>query len=498
MPRTSKKIDISVVIPAYNEERLLGSALKSLKNQTFCGNYEIIVVDNNSTDKTIKIAKEMGVKVVFESQQGVAFARERGFRAAKGKIIASTDADTIVPCDWLEKIYETFQRNSNTIGIMGKIEFFGEKSFKVAIVNLFTPFIEFISWLLCGGGCFWGVNFAIKKDIFLRAGGFNTRVVYGEDLELGLRAKKYGKIIFDNKLTIATSARRYKNIKLSDLAELAFINFFFLRFSRKSYIKYFQSVRDFPNFEITAKKYKKISLAIGVFLFAIFISVDLLYLAINPHSQAFGKTYWREKTHDKVIALTFDDGPNEPYTSEILDILNHYQIKATFFEVGKNIEYYPKTTNKLFEDGQIIANHSYSHQRDLLVENKKTIEWEIGKTQEIIRRITGKEPHLFRPPYGYKSPMLLGGLKEFNLLLIEWSDMTNDYYKPGTENIVKKIVAKAKPGGIIALHDGDETKHGSDRFQTVKALPKIIEGLQRQGYQFVTVPELLGVPAYNN
>ena len=101
-----------------------------------------------------------------------------------------------------------------------------------------------------------------------------------------------------------------------------------------------------------------------------------------------------------------------------------------------------------------------------------------------------------RPPHGTKSPFLLDYLKDHGLVLVEWSDMTDDYKSPGVDKIVAHIIRKAKPGGIIVLHDGDKNQQGSDRSQTVAALPIIIEKLQKEGYKFVTLPELMGVSPY--
>lgn len=486
-----EKVDISVVIPAYNEEEFLPLALESLNKQNFVGFYEIIVVDNGSTDGSREVAEKMGATVVSEPHHGVAFARQRGFQMARGDIIASTDADSIVPEDWLNKIYSVFNKCPEISGISGSIELFGSKSLKVALVNIFVPFLKFFSWILAGRGYFCGANFAVRKSAFEKAGGFNKSLTMGEDIELASRVRKIGKILFLSDLKVITSARRYQASRALEIFKFYTLNFLSLTFLKKPYISQFRHIRSSHDFKVTAGKLRSVSLFLTVLMIAFLFVASFIYAAVTPQSQLFGKVYWHKNTKDKIVALTFDDGPNEPYTSEVLKILSNYNIKATFFLIGKNVEYYPETTGKIFAAGHIIANHSYSHDRILAMEDLKTIQEEVERTQEAVFRLTGRRPNLFRPPHGIKSPNLLSVLKEHGLVAVCWSDMTGDFRNPDIQKIVKKIVSRADSGGIIVLHDGDKTKHGSDRSHTVKALPYIIEALQKKGYRFVTVPELI-------
>ena len=181
-----------------------------------------------------------------------------------------------------------------------------------------------------------------------------------------------------------------------------------------------------------------------------------------------------------------------------MEILDKNNIKATFFVVGENVRYFPETVKKIVDSGHIVGNHSFSHQMDLSIEDKVTVEKEIDWSENAIYEATGKKPHLFRPPHGFKSPWLLNQLKNDNLITIEWNDMTSDWKQPPASKIAEIIINKARPGGIIVLHDGDGTKHNSNRSENVIALSKIITELRNQGYRFVTVPELFNVPAYNN
>ncbi len=205
------------------------------------------------------------------------------------------------------------------------------------------------------------------------------------------------------------------------------------------------------------------------------------------------------------MALTFDDGPNEPYTSQILDILDEYGIKATFFVVGKNVELYPDVARRIVTDGHVLGNHTYSHNANHALTTEG--EADVRLAEKAISSVVGVKPHLYRPPHGKKSPWELEFLKHENLVEVVWSDSTNEVHdklifgKPKPDEVAKHIISKARPGRIILLHDGYGTNHGdlkSDKSLTVEVLPVIITELKNQGYRFVTVSELLGIPAYNN
>src|SRR5262249_7995992 len=161
-----------------------------------------------------------------------------------------------------------------------------------------------------------------------------------------------------------------------------------------------------------------------------------------------------------------DDGPNEPYTSEILKILNENHIRATFFMVGKNVEAFPETVRKVADAGHIIGNHSYDH-RDLLKKSNDQVRDEILKTQEAILKVTGQKPYLFRPPYGDRNAFTVQEAQSLGYVVVEWSDSAEDWRKPGVPEIVHRVVKDARNGSIILLHDGDRAHHGSDRSQTV-------------------------------
>lgn len=206
-----------------------------------------------------------------------------------------------------------------------------------------------------------------------------------------------------------------------------------------------------------------------------------------------GLVYWHGEISQPKVALTFDDGPNEPYTSEILDILKRYNVKATFFVLGKNVERYPDVTRRIAEEGHAIGNHTYDHPY-LFIQSKSHIQNEIQRAEECIFKATNKRTNLFRSPYGADNNWVYHVVKEIGYITIEWSVTGhNGGKKIPQDKIVRNVLREVKNGAIVLLHDGDRLIKGADRRDMVKALPVIIESLQQKGYQLVTVPQLLGI-----
>jgi len=229
-------------------------------------------------------------------------------------------------------------------------------------------------------------------------------------------------------------------------------------------------------------KYTLITLAIiGLFLYG------LAY----PKSELFGKVIFRLNYPGKVVALTFDDGPNGEYTEQVLDILEGEDVKGTFFLIGKNVETYPEIAKEIVAEGHCIGNHSYTHPWLLPFETKKGIAAEISKTERAIYNATGVHPRLFRPPHGFRTPWMISALHKMGYKVIMWDDMTTDYMagsKP--KGIAHHIISHCKPGSIIVLHDGLNLDHGANRENTIEALRVIIKELKNEGYRFVTLKTL--------
>ena len=187
----------------------------------------------------------------------------------------------------------------------------------------------------------------------------------------------------------------------------------------------------------------------------------------------------------KLVALTFDDGPAESYTEKYLEILDKYGIHATFFNLGQNIEEYPELAKEICDRGSEVMSHTYQHQQ-LSQLDASALQKEFSSTFSTIESTTGVKTTGFRPPYGdftEKAWLNSGGLASVSVL---WNQDSLDWKRPGVDAIVGNSTKNVTSGSIILMHDG-----GGNRDQDVEALPKIIEKLQAEGYEFVTVTELM-------
>lgn len=207
-----KKIDISVVIPAFNEEKYLSLALQSLTTLQTKKSFEVVVVDNGSSDGTSRVASgfadRLNLKILVEKKQGRGAARARGFREANGEIIVSLDADTQVYADWLDTITDPLQ--DGVVATTTSCKIADCPVFTNALFNFIQPkAMVLYRWVL---GHYWlsGFSFAILKSVYEKSGGFNAHLQAQEDLDLSFRVTKLGKIKFINKPVIF-SGRRFKD-----------------------------------------------------------------------------------------------------------------------------------------------------------------------------------------------------------------------------------------------------------------------------------------------
>ncbi len=184
------------------------------------------------------------------------------------------------------------------------------------------------------------------------------------------------------------------------------------------------------------------------------------------------------------IALTFDDGPG-PYTPGVLEVLERFHVHATFFEIGKMLEYFSASTQRELSDGDAIGDHTETHPEMALLSAHDQHE-ELFEQIARIELLGGPQPLLFRPPYGSYDATTMRELHALHLLMVLWSVDTDDYLQPGVSVIVERALAGAHPGAIILMHDA-----GGTRTQTIAALPTIIQTLRARGYRLVTVPQLL-------
>lgn len=201
----------SVIIPSFNEEKYLGKCLESVLNQEVDFEYEIIVVDNNSTDKTAEIAQSYGVKVIKEVRPGVGWARYTGTKEAIGEYILQLDADTILPTDYFQDVLKNFQKHKNLSCLSGQMLFYDAPWWKDVLRFIFHRLILWLVVLFSFGkmGAM-GNNMCFKKSVYDKSGGFNPNLKFGEDMDLSKKLSKFGKVKLDMHLKCFASARRFK------------------------------------------------------------------------------------------------------------------------------------------------------------------------------------------------------------------------------------------------------------------------------------------------
>lgn len=209
---------------------------------------------------------------------------------------------------------------------------------------------------------------------------------------------------------------------------------------------------------------------------------------ITSHIASAGNIIRRGNPHKKLVALTFDDGPDGMYTPQILDILKKKHTPATFFVIGKQVEAHPQMMQRIVSEGHAIANHTWNHPNLSMVTTSRLVN-EIRSTQRIMESTVGRAPDIMRPPYGAltKSDALV--LQEMGMRVVMWNVDTLDWSGKSSKEILDIVKRDVSPGGIILQHNFHSEARVLDG--TVAALPKIIEELRAEGYQFVTIQTLM-------
>src|SRR5713226_10276090 len=217
-------------------------------------------------------------------------------------------------------------------------------------------------------------------------------------------------------------------------------------------------------------------------------AAGVYYATAAVRSQSLGPTDWRGRTDTASVALTYDDGPSED-TERILEMLRAYDLKATFFMLGRQVELFPETARRAVADGHEIGNHSYSHPVYLFRSRSQT-RLQLERAQKIIAGVTGKQPRLARPPCGVRTPAYFAAAEALGLRTVQWNVAGFDWKERTSAEIAASILRDASAGSIILLHDADSALK-RDRRATVAALPMIIDGLQARGLNIVPLTQLL-------
>ena len=220
-------------------------------------------------------------------------------------------------------------------------------------------------------------------------------------------------------------------------------------------------------------------------------------VGFGASSQLAGPFPARGETREQVVALTFDDGPNEPHTSRLLDVLANRGVSATFFQVGQCARRDPEVTQRVVAEGHVLGNHSESHaMRSYFTDPAQ--EREVERGRRTLTEISGRSPLLYRPPWLCHWPWVLGGIARTGSQVVSGHFAHPlEIVQPPPKVLVAGAVRRARPGAILILHDGREAR-GGPRGSSVAAVGPLIDRLRARGFSFTTVDRLLGVPAYGS
>jgi peptidoglycan/xylan/chitin deacetylase (PgdA/CDA1 family) len=220
----------------------------------------------------------------------------------------------------------------------------------------------------------------------------------------------------------------------------------------------------------------------------------------SPGNQLFGKTLVSGPPGQRIVALTYDDGPNPPFTDAILDVLRREHVHATFFLVGRAVEAYPQVALRESRDGDALGNHSWDHGH-LIMLTRAGLRRSLERTDDAIFRATGLHTAIMRPPYGSRDWLVLDESRKLGYTPVMWSvPLAQDWDYPPAPVIADRILKNVRDGSIIVLHDGNGgllcarmklSPHVCDRSADIEATRLIVESLKKQGYSFVTIPELI-------
>ena len=230
-------------------------------------------------------------------------------------------------------------------------------------------------------------------------------------------------------------------------------------------------------------------------LVGVVVLVAAYMLFMSPWSQLFGSYPYKSSTDEKLVALTFDDGPNEPHTSELLAVLKKEKVPATFFLVGACLRRHPSLARSLVQAGHSIGNHSETHRFNTYFK-PGAFERELRATQKLIQEQTGLTPALVRTPWLWRQPLLLRSIRALGLHPVAGVFChPKEVFGASADEIAKRAFSKTRPGTILIFHDGKEGT-GGDRSQTIEAVALLIPLLRKAGYRFTTADQLLKLAPY--
>jgi len=215
------------------------------------------------------------------------------------------------------------------------------------------------------------------------------------------------------------------------------------------------------------------------------------YQSMSPTGQWFGQTFIGMGRPSRKLALTFDDGPNDPYTLRLLEILARHRVHATFFLLGQYTQQRPDIAREVVKAGHVVGNHTFTHPY-LAFKSPGEVRTQLNNCESALTDAVGAHSNLFRPPFGSRRPAVLRIVRQMGLEPIMWNVTAYDWKAPSAEYIERNVTGKVRGGDVILLHDGGHLVFGTDRSYTVTATDRLISRYKSEGYDFVTVPEMMG------
>ena len=214
------------------------------------------------------------------------------------------------------------------------------------------------------------------------------------------------------------------------------------------------------------------------------------YQSMAPTGQWYGRTFTSLARGTKQLALTYDDGPNDPHTLRLLEVLAEHNVRATFFLIGRYVQQRPEIVREIVKARHVIGNHTFTHPL-LTFKTAAEVRKELSDCRSAIQDAVGEHSNLFRPPFGGRRPAVLRIARELGLEPIMWNVTGYDWSAPPAVVIEKKVSSQIRGGDVILLHDGGHKQMGADRSQTVLATDHLITRYKSEGYDFVTIQQML-------
>ncbi|MGC1646131.1 MAG: polysaccharide deacetylase family protein [Candidatus Sulfotelmatobacter sp.] len=220
------------------------------------------------------------------------------------------------------------------------------------------------------------------------------------------------------------------------------------------------------------------------------------YQSMAPTGQWYGRTFTGLARGTKQLALTYDDGPNDPHTLRLLEVLAKHNVRATFFLIGRYVRQRPELAREVVKAGHVVGNHTFTHPL-LTLKSAAEVRQELCDCRSALQDAVGEHSNLFRPPFGGRRPAVLRVARELGLEPVMWNVTGYDWNAPPSAVIERKVSRQICGGDVILLHDGGHKQLGADRSQTVAATDHLISRYKSEGYEFVTIPQMLGAGTQN-